>query len=388
MADLLKRFAALTFGVIIVAFPAAAQNSRTAPAASDKFVVSAKAGGVNMVVGTVGVVKKNGRSGVLVKGDDLKPGDRVSTGPDAKAEILMNPGSYLRLGGNSAFEFRSTDLDNLKVMLHRGSGIFEVFASEDFTVELLTPNSKFVVVDSGVYRVDVGDKTSVLSVWRGKARIGSENGEIVKGGRETSVNGGSIVTAKFDRDEKDSLDEWSKQRSKQLSKMMASLDKRAVRNSLLSSFAGRQWNFYNSFGLWVYDPFRGTYGFLPFGYGWESPYGYGYGRYLGWYNFPPIYYYPTYPNQNPPTGGGSPNPQQPPATTAETRQRGTRVPSGAPPFVQMQRQEGKSLPSRGMDFPGADTSSGSRGVFVQSAPPSPGPSKSEPSETRTMGKQP
>jgi hypothetical protein len=38
-------------------------------------------------------------------------------------------------------------------------------------------------------------------------------------------------------------------------------------------FLGGRWNFLNSFGLWIYSPFMGGYSFMPFGYGWCSPYG-------------------------------------------------------------------------------------------------------------------
>jgi hypothetical protein len=65
----------------------------------DRYIVSARAGGVNYVEGTVAVIRKSGRSGLLLKGDTLEVGDRVSTGANGKAEILLNPGSFLRLGG-------------------------------------------------------------------------------------------------------------------------------------------------------------------------------------------------------------------------------------------------------------------------------------------------
>jgi hypothetical protein len=381
MRKVTMRLAAGLMISAVFALPAFAQDQPAHSTAASKYVVSAKAGGVNVVEGSVGVVRKNGLSGVLVKGDSLKVGERVSTGPDGKAEILLNPGSFVRIGPNSAFEFRSVALEDLKLVVHRGSAIFELFASEDYTVDLFGPDSRYVVVESGVFRLDVVNNKSSLSVWKGKARVGNENGELLKGGRETRSANGLIVVAKFDRDEKDELDRWSKARSKELAKMIASLDKRSVRSSLINSYAGRQWDMFGSFGLWVYDSFRGSYCFLPFGYGWSSPYGYGYGRWLNWYDFPPVYYYPRSPRETP--GGGAPpttgtptNPTTPttPPSRTEQRQRGWRVPSGQadapPPFVQMQRQEGRSIrpvndqvdmfptPSRGSGIVFAPPSSG------------------------------
>ena len=59
-------------------------------------------------------------AGCFFKGDTLEIGDRVSTADDGKAEILLNPGSYLRLGGHSAFEFKTTSLDDLQIRLRFG----------------------------------------------------------------------------------------------------------------------------------------------------------------------------------------------------------------------------------------------------------------------------
>ncbi len=386
MRTVFDRFATVIAIVAAFAFTAFAQDRVLSAAASDKYVISAKAGGVNFVEGTVGVVRKNGRSGVLLKKDDLAIGDRVSTGADGKVEILLNPGSYVRVGGNSAFEFRTTALSDLNLVVHSGSVIFEVFASDDFIVNVHGPKSKFVLVDSGVYRLDVDGDESKLSVWKGKARVGSETGEVMKGGRESTVDGGQVVVAKFDRDDKDELDTWSKARSKDLSKMIASLDRNNVRNSLMRSYLGGRWNMFNSFGLWVYDPFWGSHCFLPFGYGWSSPYGYGFGRDIGWYRLPPIIYYPRNPGPaTPPPGGGTPTTPGP--GPIDRRQGGGRLPStpsGPPPFTQMQKREGGTMfPSSergGGRFPSRDTGSrdtGSSPTYVPSIPASPAPSKSD-----------
>ncbi|MDQ3800869.1 MAG: hypothetical protein M3384_15590, partial [Acidobacteriota bacterium] len=77
-----------------------ANERRAANAASSIYVISAEAGGVNYVEGKVAVTRKADRSGYLLKGDELKVGDTVSTGTGGKAEILLNPGSYVTLGEN------------------------------------------------------------------------------------------------------------------------------------------------------------------------------------------------------------------------------------------------------------------------------------------------
>lgn len=318
------------FGLVILStIGVRAQDETIRAAAGDKFVISAKAGGVNLVEGSVDVVRKAGKSGLLLKGDTLKVGDRVSTGADGKAEILLNPGSYMRLGGNSGFEFVTTSLENLELRLDSGSAILEVFADNDFRVTLRSPKSKFDLIESGVYRLDVStDGGGRLEVWKGEAEIG---GTIVKGGRVATALGTEVEVAKFDRDEKDALETWSKARAKDLAKSMSYLRNRDMRTALMQSYLGGRWNMYNSFGLWVYNARFGGYCFLPFGYGWGSPYGYGFGHSMWWYNLPPVVYTGN-PNTN---GGGTGNGNGNSGTQiTPIRSQGDR--SRVPPFVRMQ----------------------------------------------------
>ena len=310
-----------------------AQNDTLTAAAGDRYVISAKAGGVNYVEGAVTVERKAGTSGYLIKGDKLDVGDRVSTAANGKAEILLNPGSYLRLGGNSIFEFKTVSLDDLQLKIRKGSAILEVFAAEEFKVSVDTPSTRFLLVQTGVFRVDVlNDQRSSLEVWKGSARAAGT--EAIKGGRVATTSGpGSVLVAKFDRGEKDALDIWSKARSKELAKLSDRLRKDDLRAELMRSFLGHRWNMFSSFGLWVFDPRFGGYCFLPFGYGWNSPYGFGYGHSMWWYDMPPVVYSPPG-SWGPPSGGGGSNP--PPTTSIVSS--GNRSP--IPPFIRMEQTMG------------------------------------------------
>ena len=44
-------------------------------------------------------------------------GDAVRTGLDGRVEMLLNPGSYMRVGENSEFELADNSLNNLEVRL-------------------------------------------------------------------------------------------------------------------------------------------------------------------------------------------------------------------------------------------------------------------------------
>ncbi|MCD9189375.1 MAG: FecR domain-containing protein [Pyrinomonadaceae bacterium] len=321
----------------LVTVSAIAQNSpdsKVASAAGDIYVVSAKAGGISFVEGKVSVERKNGKSGLLLKGDTLEIGDKVITAADGKAEILLNPGSYLRLGGNSEFSFIETELEKLKLGLTRGSGIFEVYAADDFKVTVQTPKNNYYFIDSGVFRIDLFGEKETLSVWKGLAQVGDSYVNVVKAGRRSLLTGSDFEIVKFDRDESDALDKWSKMRSKELAQINKKLQKDLLRSTLLDTYRNQRWGFYESYGLWVFDPISGIYCFVPFGRGWRSPYGYGLG-YNIWEYYPWVYTPPSQPN--PPSNPTPPNNPTPPSnepTQAQIRET-RRLNVQTPPFQRL-----------------------------------------------------
>ncbi|MDQ3372527.1 MAG: FecR family protein [Acidobacteriota bacterium] len=299
------------------------------------YVISAKAGGVNYVEGKVSNARANGRSGLLLKSDTVEVGDKISTGINGKAEILLNPGSYIRLAENTNFEFETTSLDDLQLNISRGSAMIEAITTDEFKVAVNTPKGRFFVVKSGVYRIDVAnDGAGRVGVWKGKVQIDNFDSTEIKGGRAAIIDGGQVEVVKFDRDEKDALETWSKVRAKELAKVNSRLQQsRDIRNSLLSSFNRRGWSLYDSYGLWVRDSFSSSYCFLPFGYGWSSPYGYGFGRDIWHYRLPTYIYQQPTPIVN--NGGGR---------TLITKNLGIGTPGGeassdaSPPFHRIQRE--------------------------------------------------
>lgn len=334
------------FSLAALAF---AQENRSASSAGNLYVISADAGGVNYVEGKVSVKQNNGRNGYLLRGDKLEVGEKVMTGADGKAEILLNPGSYLRLAGNSDFEFATTSLDDLQLKLTRGSAMFEVITDNDFTFAVNTPKGHFYIIESGVYRIDVlSDGSGKIEVWKGKAQVGENNDQIVKKGRTAIVNGNQVEVEiqKFDRGDKDALETWSKERAKELAKINSRLDKDRMRNTLVRSYRNNGWNLYDSYGLWVFDRFSGNYCFLPFGYGWNSPYGYGYGRDL-WYLRMPRYIYTQPPVNNNNNNNNPPSSVTPVRSNSDITGRVTSVGNAnsertIPPYMKVQQDVGSS----------------------------------------------
>ena len=299
-----------------------------------QYLISAKAGGVNFVEGKVTVIRQAGTSGLVLQGDEIQIGDKVTTGDDGMTEVLLNPGSFLRIGHNSSFDFASTDLENLKLNLRSGSAVLELFATDDFKVSIKLPQSEMELTRSGVFRIDVmTDGSARLTVLKGKAYVGPAGATEVNSGRVAAVTKSGVSVSKFDKNTADSLDIFSKSRSKEIAASNAHLQSNSLKNSLLSSFSNGGWNINSSFGLWIFDPrFRG-WSFLPFGY-WSSPYGWDYGWGLWRFNMPYYIWSPAYYPQSPTNTGSSGNPTNgggmSPTTAQINAERRERV--HTPPF--------------------------------------------------------
>lgn len=263
------------------------QERRNIPSQTEQvYVISAKAGGVSYVSGAVRVdrIATNTRH-VLAKGDEINDGDIISVGETGNAEILLNPGSFLRLAENTDIQFADTDLESLLLKMKNGRALIEASAvggEGGADIQIVTPQTTISLEKSGIYRLNVSATTTEVYVWKGAASIGNQ---IVKAGNKAVLQKGvATVVAKFDKDEsRDALDLWSKDRSKELAKLNNKIRSR----DLTRAFSGFSSGFYgfNRFGgFWAFNRLTGTYCYVPYGYGyWNSPYGYSYGNGIYWY---------------------------------------------------------------------------------------------------------
>lgn len=244
----------------------------------EQYVISAKSGGINLVSGGARVKRRGAAEWRnLTSQDNLDNGDLVRTGADGRVEVLLNPGSYLRLAENTEMELTDASLESLRVRLLGGSAVLEVTGTGDRTspVEIATPQTRVTVDRKGFYRVNVpAADSTVVRVRKGRALAG---GTEVKDGKQITVDQkGATNVTKFDKDAQDSFDLWSGQRAETLVAANRKLSKSAVTNA----YAGYRRNpigWGRGFGgFWVYDPFFHGHTFLPYYSGWSSPYGFGY----------------------------------------------------------------------------------------------------------------
>jgi hypothetical protein len=274
----------------------------------EKFVISAKAGGINAVTGQASVhAKGQSEWQQLMITDDLDAGDRVKTASDGRVEILLNPGTYLRMGGNSEVELSNNSLDNLQVRLLRGTAIVEATGADglELNIGISTPHTKLAIVRHGLYRLNViPEDATELIVRKGRVLL-KDSTTKVKGGNKVIFSATSVSVAKLTSEEKkdkDSVEAWSKDRAETLAKANRRITDRMM-TSAFASWTGFGRYGFRSSGFWFYSPINRCYTFLPFGFGWGSPYGNHYSRSI--YFGPRHYYYPRNPTIWSGDGSGS-----------------------------------------------------------------------------------
>lgn len=290
-------FTSLLFAALCVASTVGVSAPNVAAATRDddtntsKYVVSAKAGGINFVSGRAERERETSKGWKQLSAkDSIAEGDRVRTARDGRFEMLLTPGSYLRVGGDAEFEFTDSAAETLSIVLRRGSVIVEAFGTGGDAAPLLTldtPHTRIAILRDGIYRINAVDGSTEIIVTKGRAMVGGLEAVLVKGGRKIVVEraaNAAVVPAKFEKRERDEFDLWSKERAEELAKVNRRLSGRALRSALTgfsyldTSFG---WNARCS-GIWVFDSFRNSYTFVPFGWYGRSPYGGGYSTSFGY----------------------------------------------------------------------------------------------------------
>ena len=257
----------------------------------DRFVISARAGGVNAVTGGASV-RSQGKADweLLTIKEDLQTGDSVRTGTDGRVEMLLNPGSFLRLGGNSEFELANSSLDNLEIRLIRGTAIVEATGADDsnMQINISTPHTKIAIVRRGLYRLNVvpGDNTELI-VRKGRVMLDKTK---IGGGNKVVFSNDAFLVAKLNKADKNKingLDTWSKDRSDTVAEANRKIRRREM-TAVMASVRDRWFNLAFSAatsGFWYFSPRYSCYTFIPYYGGWGSPYGYSYSTafYPGYY---------------------------------------------------------------------------------------------------------
>jgi uncharacterized membrane protein YgcG len=246
-------------------------------------VISAKSGLISYVEGKVYL------SDQIVEPSpahfpDVKEKAVVRTA-EGRAEVLLTPGVILRLGENSSFRMITNRLIDTRLELLTGSAVVEADdIAKDTNVTLVCKDGTALLSKKGLYRFDMAPAR--VKVFDGLASV-QMAGQLVEvvGGKMLSLGGVIASVEKFDKEDTDSLDNWSRRRGELVAMANVSAAKQ-VRDSgctntsfsFVSQTTSRPcsdpcapaWRYNPWYGLITYIPCQGSL-YSPYGYRYWSP---------------------------------------------------------------------------------------------------------------------
>lgn len=245
----LSRVVAIGFGSLILTGVSFAQNA-----------ISAKAGMVNYVEGTVSL---DGQP-VKVKIDNfpsIRNGSELRT-EEGRAEVLLGPGVFMRLGENSAVRMVSNDIMNSRLEFLGGSVIVESAELEkNQSIGFTCKGASIDLLRKGVYRFD--GEPAQISVYDGEARVMNDGqAQVVKRAHLLHLDGVAVAEKFDEKAGGDSTYRWARRRAEYL----------AVAN-VSAARSAEQYGFWGS-NNWIWNPFFGTFTYLPMGGMYDSFWGY------------------------------------------------------------------------------------------------------------------
>jgi FecR protein len=280
------------------------------------YTVSARPGALNYVEGSVYIngkpVSDKGLRSVFLSTNDILSSDL------GRAEVLLTPGVFLRIGENSAVKMVSPSLTDAQVEVTRGEAMIEAAGLvKDNDITVLDHEGTIKIEKEGLYRFNA-DNPPTAAVLEGKAEVfyGGQKVELGKG-RETVI-GSQLKAQKFDPKRDDDLYAWSNIRSQ----YDAASSYQAAQNVNINNNGGwwgygyggwynPGWFWNNGFDSWAWLPAYGAF-YSPFGWGFYAPGLVGYAPLVN----VPVYGGTYWKNHPKPTTPVPVNPKHPPAVGA------------------------------------------------------------------------
>jgi len=237
-------------------------------------VISAKSGTIAKSEGTV-LLNNNPVQESATRFQDIKENGIVKT-EDGRVEVLLPPGFFLRMGEDSQMKLLSNRLIDTRTLLEKGSAVLEIEAtSKDTNVTIAVANAQITFNKAGIYRFDT--EPAQIKVFQGSASV-ELNGEttMVGGAHMLSLTEASAKPEKFNTEDTDALDRWSRRRASYIAAANASAAKSLVGSGYMpigwgSAGCASAWTFNMYFNMMTYMPCNGRL-YSPYGYSFWSPY--------------------------------------------------------------------------------------------------------------------
>lgn len=253
--------------------------------AADTSARSAVPGTLNYVEGqaSIGSQALDSKS---VGSAELQANQSLTT-EKGKAEILLTPGVFLRVGNDSSVNMISSSLTDTEVGVNRGHAIVEVDEIHpENDIRITADGATTQLLKTGLYDFDLR---------QGDVRVFDGEASVLEGDRHTTVKGGHQVplqetgpklkAQKFDKKEyeEDDLYRWSSLRSAYVAEANVNAAGIYV-NDGWGPWGPGWWG-----AGWYWDPWFDAFTFIPGDGIFYSPFGWGF--YSPWWVYQaPLYY--------------------------------------------------------------------------------------------------
>jgi uncharacterized membrane protein YgcG len=226
----------------------------------------ARPGGLNYVEGQVSIDGEALGPGAIGN-TELNAGESLETGV-GKAELLLTPGVFFRLGDNSSAMMISPSLTDTEIRLDKGEASVEVAELHpENNIVIAEDGAKVRLAKTGLYEFDADH--DFVRVYQGQANVEVNSQNIgVKNEHQLALNAGSSMKPeKFDKDAQDDLYRWSSLRSSYLAE--ANVDRAQVYQ--MGNWYGAGWDWDPYYDCYTFIPGDGIF-YSPFGWGFYSPF--------------------------------------------------------------------------------------------------------------------
>jgi hypothetical protein len=205
---------------------------------------------------------------------------------EGRAEVLLTPGAFLRLGDRSAIRMVANDLADTQVELRAGSAIVELAEPNPGTsVTLIYKDWRVHFLQKGVYRMDSDPPRLWVSQGEAEVLAGPTGQPVTVGAGLDLPFGEVLVPEQSSGEPNDALSDWAKGRGESISAdnaITAQIGEDPALGTLgLDGFTYFPFLGVPAYGLGSYDPYSPYGSYTTYQAGFNS-------IYLPGYTYPPL----------------------------------------------------------------------------------------------------